>query len=112
MSAKATKSTLGHAKAHRTTSVPRAPMPIIPMRTRSLAPSTPLGEANVVARPVAIVPINLRRESIIVTFCGSISILEHWGGLLVLNSGADDHPRAVSSSGALHLVILLVPGRP
>jgi hypothetical protein len=40
----------------------------------------PLGEANVVAKPVAIVPINLRRESIIFPFCGSISILEHQGG--------------------------------
>jgi hypothetical protein len=44
-------------------SVPRSPTPIIPMRTRSFAPKTPCGEARVVARPVAIVPMNLRRES-------------------------------------------------
>jgi hypothetical protein len=42
---------------------------ITPMRTRSFAPSTPAdddaeAEASVLARPVAIAPINLRRESI------------------------------------------------
>src|ERR1700704_2669992 len=83
MSAKATKSTLGHASAQRATSMPRAPMPMIPIRIRSLAPNTPLGEASVVARPVAMVPINLRRESIIIPFSGAISILEHKGGCLV-----------------------------
>src|SRR5258708_4441885 len=38
-------------------------MPIMPARMRSLAPRTPLGRARVLARPVATVPINLRRES-------------------------------------------------
>src|SRR5689334_13711122 len=36
---------------------------MMPMRMRSLAPSTPFGDAKVVAKPVAIVPINFRRES-------------------------------------------------
>src|SRR5579872_1736249 len=63
MSANATKSTLGQPIAWRVISLPRSPMPMIPARMRSFAPRIPLGEASVVARPEAIVLMNLRRES-------------------------------------------------
>src|SRR5579864_4976938 len=72
MSENATKSTLGQLSAQWTSSVPRSPTPMMPMRARSLAPKTPCDEARVEARPVAIVPMNLRRESIGVPFYGSI----------------------------------------
>src|SRR5580704_18059695 len=54
-------SVLGQASAWRRISEPRAPGPMMPMRMRSLAPRT-LDAANVPARPVATLPMKLRRD--------------------------------------------------
>src|SRR5579872_5759107 len=72
MSAMAVTSTLGQAEAQRNSSTPRAPAPTIPTRTRSLDPST-VCEASVVARPVAMVPMNLRRESILLSYASILA---------------------------------------
>src|SRR6185312_8485389 len=71
MSQKAAKSTPGHWSAWRTSSLPRAPTPMMPRRMRSFAPSTVAGTASVVARPEANAPRNLRREF----RCGELSWL-------------------------------------
>src|SRR5689334_20568145 len=47
--------------ASRRISDPRAPGPMMPIRTRSLAPRT-LEAANVPAKPVATLPMKFRRE--------------------------------------------------
>src|SRR4051794_11469481 len=83
MSAKATKSTPGREIASRTSCMPRSPAPIMPSRTRSLAPRTVVGAAKVVARPDATVPIKLRRELMGIWS----SILPAFGYGLVLDAG-------------------------
>src|SRR5215470_724945 len=64
MSATPTNSVLAHAIASCMISDPRAPGPMMPRRMRSLAPRT-LDVARVPARPVATLPIKLRRDCII-----------------------------------------------
>src|SRR5438270_12359856 len=63
MSATPANSILGQARASCMISEPRAPGPIIPRRMRSLAPRT-LEVARVPARPLATLPIKLRRDCI------------------------------------------------
>src|SRR6185437_9614414 len=84
MSQKAAKSTPGHWSAWRTSSLPRAPTPMMPRRMRSFAPSTVAGTASVVARPEANAPRNLRREF----RCGELSWLT--GNLILSRSSYVD----------------------
>src|SRR5512141_1383502 len=62
MSQNAANSTPGVDTAQRTSSMPRSPAPMMPMRTFSFAPSTAEGTAKVPASPDATFPIKIRRD--------------------------------------------------
>src|SRR5258708_26794485 len=65
MSAIATTSTFGTATTHLSNSCPRPPTPIMPTRTRSLAPSTRCGYTIIAAVPRASPPMNSLRPIVL-----------------------------------------------
>src|SRR3954447_25683828 len=74
MSAAPTHSTLAQASASRRISDPRAPAPIMPRRTRSLAASA-LVVARAPATPLATLPMKIRRDCIALLLGGEFLII-------------------------------------